>query len=28
VWYGTVAFGVKYPTATDRECRIVRVTSS
>jgi len=28
VWYGTVAFGVKYPTATDRECRIVRVTSA
>jgi len=27
-WYGTVAFGVKFPTATDRECRIVRVTSA
>ena len=26
-WYGTVAFGVKFPTATDREARIVRVTS-
>jgi len=27
-WYGTVAFGVKFPTATDREARIVRITSS
>jgi len=27
-WYGTVAFGVKFPTATDREARIVRVTSA
>jgi N4-gp56 family major capsid protein len=26
-WYGTVAFGVKFPTADDREARIVRVTS-
>jgi N4-gp56 family major capsid protein len=27
-WYGTVAFGVKFPTATDREARIVRICSS
>ncbi len=27
-WYGTVAFGVKFPTATDREARIVRIGSS
>lgn len=27
-WYGTVAFGVKFPTATDREAKIVRITSS
>lgn len=27
-WYGTVAFGVKFPTATDREARIVRITSA
>ncbi|MFH1952576.1 MAG: N4-gp56 family major capsid protein [Pseudomonadota bacterium] len=27
-WYGTVAFGVKFPTATDREARIIRITSS
>jgi N4-gp56 family major capsid protein len=27
-WYGTVGFGVPFPTATDREARIVRVTSS
>jgi len=26
-WYGTVAFGVKFPTATDREARIVRIAS-
>jgi len=26
-WYGTVAFGVKFPTATDREAKIVRITS-
>jgi N4-gp56 family major capsid protein len=26
-WYGTVGFGVKFPTATDREAKIVRVTS-
>lgn len=27
-WYGTVAFGVKFPTANDREARIVRIASS
>jgi N4-gp56 family major capsid protein len=27
-WYGTVAFGVKFPTATDREARIVRIASA
>ena len=27
-WYGTVAFGVYFPTATDREARIVRITSA
>ena len=27
-WYGTVAFGVYFPTATDREARIVRLGSS
>ena len=27
-WYGTVAYGVKFPTATDRECRIVRIGSA
>jgi N4-gp56 family major capsid protein len=27
-WYGTVAFGVMFPTANDREARIVRITSS
>lgn len=27
-WYGLVAFGVKFPTATDREARIVRICSS
>ncbi len=26
-WYGTVAFGVKFPTATDCEAKIVRITS-
>jgi N4-gp56 family major capsid protein len=26
-WYGTVAFGVKFPTATDREARIVKIVS-
>jgi N4-gp56 family major capsid protein len=27
-WYGTVAFGVKFPTATDREARIVKIVSA
>jgi len=27
-WYGTVAFGVKFPVATDRLARIVRISSS
>jgi N4-gp56 family major capsid protein len=27
-WYGTVAFGVKWPSASDREAKIVRITSS
>lgn len=27
-WYGTVAYGVKFPTANDREARIVRITSA
>jgi len=27
-WYGTVGYGVKFPTATDREGRIIRVGSS
>ena len=27
-WYGTVAFGVKFPVATDRLAKIVRITSS
>jgi len=27
-WYGTVAFGVKFPTANDREARIVRICSA
>jgi len=26
-WIGTVAYGVKFPTATDREARIVRIDS-
>jgi N4-gp56 family major capsid protein len=26
-WYGMVGFGVKFPTATDREAKIVRITS-
>jgi N4-gp56 family major capsid protein len=28
VWYGTVAFDVMFQSATDRECRIVKVTSA
>lgn len=27
-WYGLVAFGVKFPTATDMEARIVKITSA
>lgn len=27
-WYGTVAFGVKFQTANDREAKIVRITSA
>jgi len=27
-WYGTVAFGVKFPTANDREARIVKIASA
>ncbi len=27
-WYGTVAYGVEFPTANDREARIVRVCSA
>lgn len=27
-WYGTVAFGVMFPTANDREARIVRICSA
>lgn len=27
-WYGTVAFGVEFPTANDREARIARITSA
>ena len=27
-WYGTVAYGVKFPTATDREARIIKVVSA
>ncbi|MBU2550232.1 MAG: hypothetical protein KKB20_17620 [Proteobacteria bacterium] len=27
-WYGTIGFGVIWPTATDREAKIVRVCSS
>jgi len=27
-WYGTVAFGVKFPTANDREARIVKIGSA
>ena len=27
-WYGTVAYGVKFPTANDREAKIVRICSS
>lgn len=27
-WYGTVGYGVKFPTADDREARMVHVTSS
>lgn len=27
-WYGTAAFGVKFPVATDRLAKIVRITSS
>ena len=27
-WYGTVAFGVKFPVNTDRLAKIVRITSS
>jgi len=26
-WYGLVGYGVKFPTANDREARIVRITS-
>ncbi len=27
-WYGTVAFDVMFQSATDRECRIIKVTSA
>lgn len=27
-WYGTVAFGVKFPTANDREARIIKIVSA
>jgi len=27
-WYGTIAFGVIFPTATDREARIVKIVSA
>jgi len=27
-WYGTVAYGVMFPTANDREARIVRIASA
>lgn len=27
-WYGIVGYGVKFPTANDRECRGVHITSS
>ena len=27
IWYGVVAYGVKWPTATDREAKIVKIVS-